>query len=107
LNQAKPSCIWYILPYLTNIVKYGALSLLYINKGVFFSDFLGNALYFVQLKRDPPQYKPVLDLIGGRTPSPPKIVYLIGGFYHGKIKNPCFLKTRVLVDIYLFYSIII
>ena len=65
-----------ILSYYNVIVKYKALSLLYINKGVFFFDLLGIAHFFIQQKRDPPRYKPVLDLIGERTPSPPKIVLI-------------------------------
>jgi hypothetical protein len=51
LIQAKLSSVCYILPYLTIFIKYKASSLIYINKGVFFFDFLINAPYFIKLKK--------------------------------------------------------
>jgi len=37
-------------------------------KGIFSSDLLINTPYFIKLKRETSRYKPVLDLIGERTP---------------------------------------
>jgi len=38
-----------ILSYYNVLVKYKALFIYYMYKGIFFSDFLGNAPYFIKL----------------------------------------------------------
>jgi len=74
LNQAKLSSIYYILSYLTNFVKIKASSLIYINKSIFFFDFLRIAHYIYKIK------KGILPATR-RIPSSSKIVLINRGIF--------------------------